>query len=52
MGGGVLMALVAILHVIVAHFATGGGLRIVVAETLSVVRAATPRCGTSHNDRP
>jgi cytochrome bd ubiquinol oxidase subunit I len=38
MGGGLLMALVAIPHVIVAHFAIGGGLLIVVAETLSVTR--------------
>jgi mono/diheme cytochrome c family protein len=38
MGGGLLMALVAIPHVIVAHFAVGGGLLIVVTETLAVKR--------------
>jgi mono/diheme cytochrome c family protein len=38
LGGSMLMALVAIPHVIVAHFAIGGGLVIVVAETLSVRR--------------
>jgi mono/diheme cytochrome c family protein len=38
MGGGMLMALVAIPHVIVSHFAIGGGLLIVVTETLSVRR--------------
>jgi mono/diheme cytochrome c family protein len=38
MGGGMLMALVAIPHVIVAHFAIGGGLLIVVTEALSVKR--------------
>lgn len=37
-GGGVLMAIVAISHVIVAHFAIGGGLVIAVTETLSVKR--------------
>lgn len=37
-GGGLLMALVAIPHVIVAHFAVGGGLLIAVSETLSVKR--------------
>ena len=31
-GGGMLMALVAIPHVIVSHFAIGGGLYLVVAE--------------------
>ncbi len=36
MGGGVLMAWVAITHVIVSHFAIGGGLIIVVTETLAV----------------
>ena len=35
-GGGVLMALVAIPHVIVSHFAIGGGLVIAVTETLAV----------------
>ena len=34
MGGGVLMAIVAISHVIVSHFAIGGGLLIAVTETL------------------
>lgn len=38
MGGGLLMALVAVPHVIVAHFAVGGGLLIAVTETLSVRR--------------
>jgi mono/diheme cytochrome c family protein len=37
-GGGMLMAIVAITHVIVSHFAIGGGLVIVVTETLSVKR--------------
>jgi len=36
MGGGMLMAWVAVTHVIVSHFAVGGGLLIVVAETLGV----------------
>ncbi len=39
MGGGVLMAWVAITHVIVSHFAIGGGLIIVITETLAVKRA-------------
>ena len=38
MGGGVLMGIVAITHVIVSHFAIGGGLVIAVTETLSVRR--------------
>ena len=38
MGGGVLMGIVAITHVIVSHFAIGGGLLIAVTETLSVKR--------------
>jgi mono/diheme cytochrome c family protein len=38
MGGGMLMAIVAIPHVIVSHFAIGGGLLIVVTETLAVKR--------------
>jgi len=38
MGGGVLMALVAVTHVIVSHFAVGGGLLIAVAETVGVRR--------------
>jgi len=39
LSGGVLMAWVAITHVIVAHFAIGGGLVIVVTETLAVKRS-------------
>ena len=39
LSGGVLMAWVAITHVIVSHFAIGGGLVIVVTETLAVRRA-------------
>jgi mono/diheme cytochrome c family protein len=39
MGGGVLMAWVAITHVIVSHFAIGGGLIIVITETLAVRRS-------------
>ena len=38
MGGGVLMGWVAITHVIVSHFAIGGGLVIAVTETLAVRR--------------
>ena len=38
-GGGLLMALVAIPHVIVSHFAIGGGLVIAVTETLAVRRS-------------
>jgi cytochrome d ubiquinol oxidase subunit I len=37
-GGGVLMAVVAIAHVIVSHFAIGGGLLLVVTESLAVKR--------------
>lgn len=37
-GGGVLMGIVAIAHVIVAHFAIGGGLLIAVSETMAVRR--------------
>lgn len=37
-GGGVMMGLVAIAHVIVSHFAIGGGLLIAVSETLAVRR--------------
>jgi len=37
-GGGMLMAVVAVTHVIVSHFAVGGGLVIAVTETLSVRR--------------
>ena len=39
LSGGVLMAWVAITHVIVSHFAIGGGLVIVVTETLAVRRS-------------
>jgi len=39
MGGGVLMAWVAITHVIVSHFAIGGGLVLVITETLAVKRS-------------
>jgi mono/diheme cytochrome c family protein len=38
LGGGVLMGVVAIAHVIVSHFAIGGGLLIAVSETLAVRR--------------
>ncbi len=38
-GGALLMAIVAVTHVIVAHFAVGGGLVIAVTETLSVRRS-------------
>ena len=38
MGGGLLMAIVAVAHVIVSHFAIGGGLLIVVTESLAVKR--------------
>ena len=38
MGGGVLMALVAVTHVIVSHFAIGGGLVLVVTESIGVRR--------------
>ena len=34
-GGGVLIGVVAILHVVVSHFAVGGGLLIAVVETLA-----------------
>jgi cytochrome c553 len=37
-GGGMLMAIVAIAHVIVSHFAIGGGLIIAVTETMAVRR--------------
>jgi cytochrome c553 len=37
-GGGMLMAIVAVTHVIVSHFAIGGGLIIAVTETLAVRR--------------
>ncbi len=42
MGGGILIAVVAILHVVVSHFAVGGGLVMAVLETSAVKR----------NDRP
>ena len=38
MGGGMLMVIVAIPHVIVSHIAIGGGLLIVVTEALAVKR--------------
>ena len=38
MGGGVLIGRVAILHVVVSHFAVGGGIVIAVLETLAVTR--------------
>ncbi len=38
MGGGVLIGIVAIVHVLVSHFAIGGGLAIAVVETLAVRR--------------
>jgi len=38
MGGGVLIGIVAITHVLVSHFAVGGGLAIAVLETLAVRR--------------
>jgi mono/diheme cytochrome c family protein len=37
-GGGMLMGLVAVAHVVVSHFAIGGGLVIAVTETLAVRR--------------
>ena len=37
-GGSLLMAIVAITHVIVSHFAVGGGLVLAVTETLAVRR--------------
>jgi cytochrome bd ubiquinol oxidase subunit I len=37
-GGGVLIGVVAILHVVVSHFAVGGGIVLAVIETLSVRR--------------
>jgi mono/diheme cytochrome c family protein len=38
MGGGMLIAVVAVAHVVVSHFAIGGGLVIALTETLSVRR--------------
>ncbi len=37
-GGGVLIGIVAIAHVLVSHFAVGGGIAIAIVETLSVRR--------------
>jgi mono/diheme cytochrome c family protein len=37
-GGGVLIGIVAIAHVLVSHFAVGGGIAIAIAETLAVRR--------------
>jgi len=42
MGGGILIAVVAILHVVVSHFAVGGGLVLAVLETASVKRQDRP----------
>ena len=42
MGGGILIAVVAILHVVVSHFAVGGGLVLAVLETAAVRRADRP----------
>ncbi len=42
MGGGILIALVAILHVVVSHFAVGGGLVLAVLETAAVKRNDGP----------
>ncbi len=38
LGGGMLMALMAVPHVIVSHFAIGGGLLIAISETIAVRR--------------
>lgn len=38
MGGGVLIGLIAIAHVVVSHFAVGGGILMAVTETLAVRR--------------
>ena len=38
MGGGVLIGIVAIIHVWVSHFAVGGGIAIAVVETMAVRR--------------
>ena len=38
LGGGVLIGIVAIAHVLVSHFAIGGGFAIAVIETLAVRR--------------
>lgn len=42
MGGGLLIAVVAILHVVVSHFAVGGGLVLAVLETAAVRRGDRP----------
>lgn len=42
MGGGILIAIVAILHVVVSHFAVGGGLVLAVLETAAVKRNDGP----------
>ncbi|HRY44111.1 MAG TPA: cytochrome ubiquinol oxidase subunit I [Thermoanaerobaculia bacterium] len=42
MGGGILIAVVAILHVVVSHFAVGGGLVLAVLETAAVRRDDRP----------
>jgi len=41
-GGGILIAVVAILHVVVSHFAVGGGLVLAVLETAAVKRKDRP----------
>jgi len=41
-GGGVLIGIVAITHVLVSHFAVGGGIAIAFAETLAVKRGDRP----------
>lgn len=41
-GGGVLIGIVAIAHVLVSHFAVGGGIVIALAETLAVRRGDRP----------
>ena len=42
MGGGILIAVVAILHVIVSHFAVGGGIVMAALETAAVKRGDRP----------
>jgi cytochrome bd-type quinol oxidase subunit 1 len=42
MGGGILIAVVAILHVVVSHFAVGGGLVMAFLETAAVKRGDRP----------
>lgn len=41
-GGGVLIGIVAIAHVLVSHFAVGGGIVIAIAETVAVRRGNEP----------